>query len=78
MIFETDDMVFEKEGRASCGMTGKISYWLAKHILQKEKDFLQKLNTWRPVEKWKVPQFYLQRVQIEQKTLMALIRFYLG
>ena len=32
MIFETDDMVFvyNPEGRASCGMTGKISYWFAK------------------------------------------------
>ena len=74
--------VYKPEGRASCAMTREISYWFAKqdfkHMLQEEKDFLKKLNTWRPVEKWKVTQFYLQRVQTEQKTLMALIRFSLG
>ena len=74
MIFETDDMIFvyKPEGRASCAMTREISYWFAKqdfkHMLQEENDFLQKLNIWRPVENWKVPQFYLQRVQTEQKT----------
>ena len=57
MIFETDDMilVYNPERRASCGMTGNMSYWSAKqdsrHMLQEEKDFLRKLNTWRLIEK---------------------------
>ena len=57
IIFKTDDTVFvyNPERRASCGMTGKSSYWFAKqdsqHMLQEEKDFLRKLNTWRLIEK---------------------------
>ena len=32
MIFETEDMafVYNPEGQASCGTTGKMSYWFAK------------------------------------------------
>ena len=51
---------------------------LSLSLLQEDKDCLQKLNTRRPAEKWKVPQFRLQRVQTEEKTLMDLIRFSLG
>ena len=47
-------------------------------MLQEEMDYLQKLNTWRPIEKWKVPKHHLQRVPTEEKTLMRLLRFYLG
>ena len=45
---------------------------------QEEKDLLQKLNSWRPVEKWKVRKFHLKRVQTEEMTLMYLIPFYPG
>ena len=75
MIFETDDMVFvyNPEGQSSSDKTGKITYWLVKqnpkHMLQEEMDYLQKLNTWRPTEKWKVPKHHLQHVQTEEKTL---------
>ena len=61
MIFETNDMVFvyNPEGRSSSDKTGKITYWFAKQdskrIRQEEMHFLQKLNFWRPIEKWKVP-----------------------
>ena len=52
MIFETDDMVFVyNPEQASCGMTGKIPYWFvkqdSKHLLREEKNFLQRLNSWR-------------------------------
>ena len=70
MIFETDDMVFvyNPEGQSSSDKTGKITYWFAKQdpkrLLQEEMDYLQK--------------HHLQRVQTEEKTLMHLIRSYLG
>ena len=69
MIFETDDMVFvcNPEGRSSSDKTGEITYWFSKQdpkrMLQEEMDFLQKLKTWRPTEKWRVPQYKLQRKQ---------------
>ena len=84
MIFETEDMVFvyNPEGRSSSDKTGEITYWFAKQdpkrMLQEEMDYLQKLNAWRPIEKWKVPKCHLQRVQTEEKTLMHLIRSCLG
>ena len=60
--------VYNPEGRSSSDKTGKITYWFAKQdpkrVLQEEMDYLQK--------------HHLQRVQTEEKTLMHLIRPYLG
>ena len=44
---------------------------------QEEKD-LQKLTSWRPVEKWKVRKFHVKRVQTEEIPLMYRIPFYPG
>ena len=46
-------------------------------MLQEQMDFIQKFNTWTPVEKLRVPHFRLQRAQIEEKKVMDLIGFHI-